>query len=63
MACSSCEISVVAMHDDDVAERAKALGIQSVPAVVVEGKLAARCPRRGVERSVLQAAGGGRAIK
>ncbi|MEH6626973.1 MAG: thioredoxin family protein [Motiliproteus sp.] len=63
MACSSCEITVLNMHDDDIAKRAKALGIKSVPAVVVDGKLAACCTNRGIDRSVLEAAGIGKPIK
>lgn len=63
MACSSCEISVVDMHDREVAERAKVLGIKSVPAVVVDGKFAACCANRGIDRSVLEAAGIGKPIK
>ncbi len=37
--CPSCEVTVLDMHDPRVAERAKTLGIGSVPAVVVNGKL------------------------
>ena len=39
-ACPSCEVIVHDMRDVEVAERAKGLGIRSVPAVVIEGKLA-----------------------
>ncbi|MGH8772264.1 MAG: thioredoxin family protein, partial [Burkholderiales bacterium] len=35
VACSSCEVSVLDMHDSAVAKRAKSLGIRSVPAVVI----------------------------
>ena len=32
-ACQSCEISVLDMNDSKVAERAKQLGVRSVPAI------------------------------
>ena len=43
IACSSCEITVLDMQDPAVASRAQALGVRSVPAVVVDGLLAACC--------------------
>jgi hypothetical protein len=48
------------MQKVEVAERAKGLGIRSVPAVVIEGKLAGCCAGRGVDVAVLRAAGLGR---
>ena len=56
MACTSCEISVLDMHDKEVATRATELGIRSLPAVVVNGELAACCVGRGVDESTLHAA-------
>ena len=41
ISCTSCEIMVLDMNDPAVAARAKELGVGSVPAVVVNGKLAA----------------------
>ena len=41
VACPSCEVTVLDMRDDLVASRAKTLGIRSVPAVVMDGQLAA----------------------
>ena len=41
ISCSSCEIRVLDMNDPEVAARARALGVGSVPAVAVTGKLAA----------------------
>jgi glutaredoxin 3 len=35
VACSSCDVTVLDMKDPDVAERAKSIGVRSVPAVVV----------------------------
>ena len=61
-ACSSCEIIVRDMKDIQVVKRAKELGVRSVPAVVIDGKLAACCSDRGVDLHVLQAAGLGKAL-
>ena len=60
VACPSCEVTVLDMHKADVAERAKSLGIHSVPAVVIDGKLAACCSDRGPDEATLRAAGLGR---
>ncbi|MBD8513953.1 thioredoxin family protein [Photobacterium sp. CAU 1568] len=59
MACSSCEITVLDMHEPSVSKRAKKLGIQSLPAVVIDGRLADCCTNRGIDESVLRAAGVG----
>jgi len=61
-ACSSCEVVVHDMKDVQVVRRAKELGIRSVPAVVIDGKLAACCSGRGVDEQVLRAAGLGKAL-
>jgi glutaredoxin 3 len=60
-ACPSCEVTVHDMNDPDVAQRAKALGVRSVPAVVINGQLAECCASRGIDESILRAAGFGRA--
>jgi glutaredoxin 3 len=57
MACASCEISVLDMNDKEVAARAADLGIRSVPAVAINGKLADCCTGRGVDENVLRTAG------
>ncbi|MCH7978013.1 MAG: thioredoxin family protein [Acidobacteria bacterium] len=57
VACPSCEVSVLEMKDPGVASRAKSLGIRSVPAVVIDGKLADCCAGRGPDEAVLRAAG------
>ena len=61
LACSSCEIEVLNMKEPQVASRAKALGVRSVPAVSVEGKLAGCCAGRGPTEKAIRAAGIGRA--
>ena len=56
-ACPSCEVTVLDMGKPEVAERARHLGIRSVPAVVIDGKLADCCSSRGPEMATLRAAG------
>jgi hypothetical protein len=55
--CSSCEVVVLDMKDTGIAQRAKDLGVRSVPAVAVDGKLADCCTGRGPDEAVLQAVG------
>ncbi len=57
IACPSCEVTVLDMKDKEVLSRAKALDIRSVPAVVIDGKLADCCAGRGVDEKKLRAAG------
>ncbi len=57
IACPSCGIEIHDMRDATVAARAKALGIRSVPAVVIDGQLASCCTGRGVDLGTLRAAG------
>lgn len=57
IACPSCEVSVLDMNDTAVAQRANELGVRSVPAVAIDGTLAACCAGRGVEEEALRAAG------
>lgn len=63
VACPSCEVSVLDMRDAQVAARAKGLGIRTVPAVVVDGKLADCCAKTGPDEAALRAAGVGQAIR
>jgi glutaredoxin 3 len=57
IACESCEITVLDMHDAKVAARARSLGVKSVPAVAVNGELADCCANRGPNENALRAAG------
>jgi glutaredoxin len=61
-ACQSCEITVLDMNNSNVADRAKQLGVRSVPAVVIDGKLADCCSGRGPEEATLKAAGLGQTL-
>lgn len=60
--CLSCAVTVLDMKDRAVADRAKKLGLRSVPAVVVDGKLASCCAGRGPNESELHAAGIGQPL-
>ena len=62
LACPSCEVTVLDMKDPTVASQAKSLGIRSVPAVVIDGKLADCCVGRGPDPRTLQAAGLGQPL-
>jgi hypothetical protein len=62
VACPSCAVTIVDMRDPAVASPAKALGIRSVPAVVIDGALAECCTGRGVEEATLRAAGLGQPL-
>jgi glutaredoxin 3 len=57
IACPSCDITVLDMKQRDIAERAKSLGVRSVPAVVINGELAGCCAGRGPDEQALRAAG------
>lgn len=57
LACPSCEVEVLDMHDMVVAQRAKTLGVRSVPAVAINGQLAGCCAGRGIDEASLRAAG------
>jgi hypothetical protein len=62
LACPSCDVSVLDMQDATVAARAKNLGVRSVPAVAIDGKLAACCAGGGPDEGSLRAAGLGQSI-
>lgn len=62
IACPSCDVSVLNMNDDGIAQRAKTLGIHRVPAVVIDGKIADCCLVSAPDEQSLRAAGIGRAI-
>lgn len=56
-ACPSCEVSVLDMKDPAVVARATALGVKKVPAIAVNGELAACCGDGGVDLTTLRKAG------
>jgi hypothetical protein len=51
---SEHEVQVHDMHQHEIAGRAKQHGIRSLPAVVIDGKLAGCCAGRGVDEHVLR---------
>ena len=61
-ACSSCEVTILDMHEPKVARRARSLGIRSVPAVVIDGVLAECCSGAGPDLETLRAAGLGQSL-
>ena len=62
LACPSCEVTVFDMNDAAVATQAKNLGIGSVPAVVIDGKLADCCSGRSPDEATLRTAGLGQPL-
>ncbi|MFQ5844830.1 MAG: thioredoxin family protein [Planctomycetota bacterium] len=58
LACPSCDVAVLDIHDEEAAQRARDLGVRAVPAVAVDGVLL-DCCRGGVEEQVLRDAGVG----
>ncbi len=52
----SHEVVIHDMHKADIASKAKHYGVRSVPAVVIDGKLASCCAGRGPDEDVLRAA-------
>jgi len=61
IACPSCEVTVLDMNEPAVARRAKGLGVRSVPAVAINGRLADCCTGRGPDETALRSAGVGQA--
>jgi glutaredoxin len=56
LAGSDHDVHVHDMQHADTAARAKALGIRSLPAIVVNGKVAGCCAGRGPDEHVLREA-------
>lgn len=57
IACESCEVEILDMQQETVAERAKEYGIKAVPSVVVDGKIASCCANQGINEASLRADG------
>lgn len=53
---SAHEVVILDMHKSGVTSQAKRYGIHSVPAIVVDGKLAGCCAGRGPDEHVLRSA-------
>ena len=61
-ACQNCEVNALDMKEPVVAGLAKSLGLRSVPAVVIDGKLADCCAGRGPDEATLKATGLGQPL-
>lgn len=61
IACDACQVSILDMNDIQVAKRARDLGVHSLPAVVIDGRLASCCEQTGVSEQTLRNAGLGQA--
>ena len=61
-ACPSCDVRVLDLRATEVQRRATKLGVRSVPAVAIDGRLAECCTTRGVDVEVLRAAGLGQPV-
>lgn len=57
LGCDSCDIEVHNMNDKTVAERAKSFGINAVPSIVIDGKIATCCQRGKIDESILRNCG------
>ncbi|HBO69179.1 MAG TPA: hypothetical protein DD658_03150 [Deltaproteobacteria bacterium] len=62
-ACPSCKVEVLDIRKDAVADKAKAYGVRSLPAVAVDGKLADCCAGRGPDIATLKEAGVGKPLE
>ena len=60
-ACPSCDVTILDMRNEEVAKRAKRLGVRSVPAVAIDDKLASCCTGGGPNEAALRSAGIGKA--
>lgn len=62
LACSSCEVEVLDMQNKQVADRARKLGVRSVPAIAIDGQLVDCCVGTGPDEASLKAAGLGQPL-
>jgi glutaredoxin 3 len=56
-ACASYDVTILDMNDPRVSSQANRLGIKSVPAIVIDGKLTDCCAGSGPDIEALKAAG------
>lgn len=59
-ACHACEIEILDVTNGSVKSKIRSLGIKSIPAVVIDGKLVDCCEGKGPDIGKLTAAGLGR---
>ena len=56
LAGSAHDVVIHDMHKSEIASKAKEYGVRSVPAVVIDGKLASCCAGRGPDEHTLRSA-------
>lgn len=61
-ACDSCEVEVRPTQEKANADRARGYGIQRLPTVVIDGKLADCCAMGGVDLERLRSLGLGQSV-
>lgn len=59
--CEGCDLRILDIRDPAVAARAKQLGVQRVPAVAIDGRIAACCAAATVDVDALRSLGLGAA--
>ena len=59
LACPSCSVEVLDMHEESAQQKAKQYGVTRVPAVAVNGTLADCCQSGTIDRETLRALGVG----
>jgi len=57
LACEDCTITVQDLKEEAASRRAAELGVRSLPAVAVDGRLASCCDGRGIDEAALREAG------
>lgn len=57
IACGSCDVEILDTRQPGVAKRAEGYGIQAVPSIVIDGKLAGCCVGKRIDENTLRAEG------
>lgn len=50
----NCEVVILDMHQKNVEGRAQSLGIQTVPTILVDGRIAPCCQGKGINEDMLR---------
>lgn len=62
VACSSCEVEILDIHQQNAASQAKQYDVSRVPSVVIDGNLADCCSLGGPDEQTLRAIGLGQPL-
>ena len=57
LACPWCDVQVLDMNKPEIAAKAKQYGVRTIPAVIIDGKIASCCAGVGPNEQVLREAG------